>query len=44
VSVIFLYRLLLIDGIHRVDPGLIPGIESLTNGDIRKKRKMLKEV
>jgi hypothetical protein len=28
----------------RVDPGLIPGIESLTNGDIGKKRKMLKEV
>jgi len=26
------------------DPGLIPGYESLTNGDIGKKRKMLGEV
>lgn len=26
------------------DPGLIPGFESLTNGDILKKRKMLTEV
>lgn len=30
--------------LHRSDPGLMPGIESLTNGDIPKKRKMLKEV
>ena len=26
------------------DPGLMPGFESLTNGDILKKRKMLTEV
>jgi sterol 3beta-glucosyltransferase len=26
------------------DPGLIPGFESLTNGDIAKKRKMIAEV
>ena len=27
-----------------LDPGLMPGIESLTNGDIKRKRKMLAEV
>lgn len=27
-----------------LDPGLIPGMESLTNGDIGRKRKMLTEV
>jgi hypothetical protein len=26
------------------DPGLIPGMESLTNGDVSRKRTMLKEV
>lgn len=27
-----------------IDPGLLPGRESLTNGDIPKKQKMIKEV
>jgi hypothetical protein len=26
------------------DPGLMPGMDSLMNGDIGRKRKMLKEV
>ena len=26
------------------DPGLIPGLESIKNGDIARKRSMLKEV
>jgi len=29
---------------YGVDPGLIPGIESLTNGEISRKRKMLAEM
>jgi hypothetical protein len=27
-----------------IDPGLMPGFESLTNGDIKRKRTMLAEV
>lgn len=30
------------DAESRVDPGLLPGWESLTNGDVKKKTKMTK--
>lgn len=30
--------------IHNQDPGLMPGMESLMNGDIGRKRAMLTEV
>jgi hypothetical protein len=42
-SIRYPWRLFGIDG-RPPDPGLIPGMESLTNGDISRKRAMLKEV